>query len=119
MDPLTPATSTLAPAISHIAETATALSSELASRDSQVKEAVKIVTEEAMHKKERNDQRNTVRWILDAPRRLRESIAAGEHEAAEEDWEEVRQLLQQWGNVKGIAEVKEACEEALEELDTT
>lgn len=108
MDPLTPTTSTLAPAISHIAETATTLSRELeqnlpAPKDPEVEKKRK--------------QRETVRWVLDAPRRLQQLIAEGRVEDAMTDWDTVRGLLEKWKGVPGTEAVQQACLDLLREVD--
>lgn len=108
MDPLTPTTSTLAPAISYIAETATTLSRELeqnlpAPKDPEVEKKRK--------------QRETVRWVLDGPRRLQELIAEGKVEVAMSDWDMMRGFLDKWKGVQGTVAVQQACLELLREVD--
>ncbi|KAK0653811.1 Vacuolar protein sorting-associated protein 51-like protein [Lasiodiplodia hormozganensis] len=114
MDPLTPATSTLSPAISHIAETASALSASIAEHalpKSRSSSPASVDGKKKVDEKEK--QRQTVRWVLDAPRRLRAKVAAGEEEEARKEWEEISRLLEKWKGVQGAEEVKMACEEAL------
>lgn len=114
MDPLTPATSTLSPAISHIAETASALSASIAEHalpKSRSSSPASVDGKKKVDEKEK--QRQTVRWVLDAPRRLRAKVAAGEEEEARKEWEEISRLLEKWKGVQGAEEVKVACEEAL------
>lgn len=114
MDPLTPTTSTLSSDIAHIATTAATLARALQER---VKIPVIVenggAPDQGIEEKER--RRQTVRWVLDAPRRLRESLAGGEMEAARRDWEEVRELLDKWKGTKGVDEVRQACEKALDQ----
>ncbi|KAL8776331.1 MAG: hypothetical protein Q9213_008315, partial [Squamulea squamosa] len=100
MDPLTPTTSTLAPAIAHIAETAAALANSLRERDSPEDEVV-------MGEKER--QRQVVKWVLDAPKRLKGLVDGGRREEAMSDWEEVEWLLQRWRGVQGVDEIRREC----------
>lgn len=57
--------------------------------------------------------RDTVRWVLDTPRRLNETVAAGKQEEAEADWAEVNQLLDKWKDVKGVRELREQSISAL------
>ncbi|KAL8949867.1 MAG: hypothetical protein Q9222_004060 [Ikaeria aurantiellina] len=104
MDPLTPTTSTLAPAISHIAETAASLAKTVPNN-------VNSEEDEAKVKKRR--QRETVRWVLAAPDRLRRLVAEGKKEEAVADWEEVRRLLEKWEGVQGAEEVKGQCLEVM------
>jgi len=106
MDPLTPTTSTLAPAISHIAETATTLSNELAANVPPAKDP-------EVEKKRK--QRETVKWVLDAPRRLGELVEKGKEEAAKKEWDVVRGLLDKWKGVSGTEEVRKACEQVFAE----
>jgi len=106
MDPLTPATSTLAPAISHIAETTSTLSTELAAH---------VLPPKDPEMEKKKQQRQTVRWVLDAPRRLTLAVQEGRREDAERDWEAVRGLLDKWKNVPGVEDVRSACARALEQ----
>jgi hypothetical protein len=108
MDPLTPTTSTPAPAISHIAETATSLSREL-------EQNLPAPKDPEFEKKRR--QRETVRWVLDAPRRLQELITEGKVDEAMSDWDIVRELLDKWKGVQGTEAVQNACLEVLRQLD--
>ncbi|KAL9000792.1 MAG: hypothetical protein Q9169_000546 [Polycauliona sp. 2 TL-2023] len=101
MDPLTPTTSTLTPAIAHIAETAASLAASLQDRSAQVPE------DEASGKKQR--QRQTVRWALGAPNRLRGLAEKDRMEEAMEDWEKVQKLLEKWGEVDGVDEIRQQC----------
>lgn len=115
MDPLTPATSTLSPAISHIAETAAALSASITEHAMPKSRSSSPLSADGGNKKidEKETQRQTVRWVLDAPRRLRAKTADGNVNEAKKDWEEIKGLLEKWGGVKGVEEVRNACEEAL------
>lgn len=106
MDPLTPTTSTLSPAISHIAETAASLAASLQDRSIQGEEGTEHEDDEAVRKRR---QRETVRWVLAAPGRLRGLVEGGRRQEAAEDWEEVRRLLERWKGVEGADEVKEQC----------
>ena len=106
MDPLTPTTSTLAPAISHIAETARALAGSLKDRSvgsfasNRAKDPVVI---------SKKQQQETVRWVLSTPQRLQRLLEAGNLPDAINDWKEVGILLQQWEGVAGVSELKNAC----------
>ena len=107
MDPLTPTTSTLTPAISHIAETAGLLS------ESFKRLAPPARTEAKVAENNKEKQRKAVRWVLDAPERLRKMRQEGHIESARKDWEEVKKLLEKWQSVKGAAEVRKECEEVM------
>jgi len=96
MDPLAPTTSTLAPAVAHIAGTAASLSG----------------TKEAGDGRER--QRETVRWVLDAPRRLRRYLDEGKEEEARAEFEKVGRLLDQWADVEGVEDLRKSCKDILQ-----
>ncbi|KAL8873145.1 MAG: hypothetical protein Q9174_001333 [Haloplaca sp. 1 TL-2023] len=112
MDPLTPTTSTLSPAISHIAETAASLAESLQDRTPHGGDE-QGVENDALAKKQR--QRETVRWVLAAPDRLKELLERGRKEEAVEDWHEIRNLLDKWHGVQGADEVKEQCLKVMDE----
>jgi len=121
MDPLAPTTHTLGPAISHIAETAASLSSSLHESHQSEEEGLGIsihiehgqgnTTE--VDKKRR--QKETVKWVLDTPRRLQELLDQEQDEEAEKDWEEISRILDKWKDVAGVKELRERCEEIMEE----
>lgn len=111
MDPLTPTTSTLSPAIGHIAETAATLSTELRKYHGVVGDTL---TEEA---KKQEGQQRTVRWVLDAPQRLRDKMSRGCRDEAEAEWKQVCGLLDRWSGVRGVEDVRQACVQALGERE--
>ncbi|KAL9595842.1 MAG: hypothetical protein Q9179_004833, partial [Wetmoreana sp. 5 TL-2023] len=106
MDPLTPTTSTLSPAISHIAETAASLAESLQDQSVEGGDA-KVPEDDMVLRKQR--QRETVRWVLAAPNRLQSLLEQGRKEEATKDWEKVKGLLEKWQDVPGAIEVKEQC----------
>ena len=106
MDPLTPTTSTLSPAISHIAETAKSLAGSLQGRS--VSSSAGNGTGNSSSIKRRKQQ-ETVRWVLATPSRLQAMIEDGEIEEAKSDWAEVENLLQQWDGVVGVTDLRNAC----------
>lgn len=103
MDPLIPTTSTLSPAISHIAETAASLAESLQRGSGQAE------GEEDDTAVRKRRQRDTVRWVLAAPGRLKDLVDGGRRQEAEGDWAEVRRLLEKWEGVEGADEVRERC----------
>lgn len=116
MEPLTPTTSTLSPAISHIAETAASLSSSLPGRaglDAQRKWQNDKVQGARM--KQRHQE--TVRWVLTSPRRLRTLIGKGRQKEAAGDWLEIRELLGKWAEVDGVEGIRNECKEIIGELE--
>lgn len=62
-------------------------------------------------------EKETVRWVLGTPARLEKLVADGSREEAEKDWEEVRELLKKWEGVKGVQELRDACEKVMEKSD--
>jgi hypothetical protein len=103
---------TLAPAVSFVAETATALMRE------------QEAASEAVHARGRKDDtasktgkvdKETVRWALDTPRRLRDYLSEGKRSEAEQDWAEIKALLAKWDGVKGVNELRATCEDIMAE----
>lgn len=119
MDPLAPTTHTLGPAISHIAETAASLSASMQSmpKPSGLGITVNVEPDAAESKaaQEKRDQKATVRWILDTPRRLQDLIDQEKDEDADKEWEEVSKILDKWGMVSGVAKLREECEAIMSE----
>jgi len=120
MDPLAPTTHTLSPAIAHIAETAASLSSSIHSLPRQpqglgIEVRVDAEEEEAERTEQKKKEKETVRWVLDTPRRLKALIEADKEEEAEREWEEVSRILDKWTNVPGVKDLRLACEEIMEE----
>lgn len=105
-------TKTLGPAIAFVAETAGGLIQEGEEQRRRMKEAK---MSDATDRKK--SERQTVKWVLAAPERLEQLLADGKKEDAEKDWEEVRNLLEKWGEVKGVAEVRESCEKIMAKKD--
>lgn len=103
MDPLTPATSTLGPAVAHIAETARGLVA--GGGDGHVDGE----GEEVEVGRRRRREKDTVRWVLGTPRRLEAMLEGGRVEDAKGDWEEIRGILQKWGDVAGVEELRDQC----------
>jgi len=104
MDPLTPTTSTLAPAISHIAETAATLSNDLTAH---------IPVSRSQDAVRQSKERQTVQWVLEAPERLEQLLEAGKKDEAAKDWDTVKGLLDSWQGVEGVEDIKEACQKTL------
>ncbi|KAI9727817.1 MAG: hypothetical protein M1834_007964 [Cirrosporium novae-zelandiae] len=111
MDPLSPATSTLAPAISHIVETAAALAESMKENHGALSARSEKRQQDTSSEKGRQQQ--TVRWVLDAPRRLGDMIDEGNVENAQAEWKEISLLLDRWKNVKGVTEIRTECEQVL------
>lgn len=101
-------TKTLGPAIAFVAETAGGLIKEGEEQRRRMKEA-KQEDEASTQKREKD----TVRWVLAAPQRLEKLVAEDKQEDAEKDWKEIQHLLDAWGDVKGVSEIREACEKVM------
>lgn len=108
-NPLT-MTKTLGPAIAFVAETAGGLIQEGEELRKSMKDGRS--PDEARRKWE---EKNTVRWVLGAPGRLEGLVAEGKREEAATSWSEVRDLLDKWDGVKGVAQVRTACERIMDE----
>jgi hypothetical protein len=104
MDPLSPATSTLSPAISHIAETAASFAKEMAK--SPMGDSAEAVAA-------KSKSRSVVQWALEGPERLKSLIDQGNPGEAHDQWVAIQKLLDRWGNVKGCAELRSACAKAV------
>lgn len=110
MDPLTPATSTLSPAVAHIAETARGL----VAKAGDGRSGMEVDGEEGG--KARRRQRDTVRWVLGTPSRLGGMLDEGKVEDAKMDWEEIRGILQKWRDVAGVEELRDKCEKVMSKV---
>lgn len=120
MDPLAPATHTLGPAISHIAETATSLSSSMQSLQSKpeglgIDIHIQGEPNEEEQAARKRRQQETARWVLGTPRRLRDFMDQEQEEEAAKEWEEVSKILDKWKNVAGVEELRAACKSILDE----
>ena len=121
MDPLTPTTSTLSPAISHIAEIAASLvASRQQGQESQSARGGSspgpgpgpgpgLDNKDDPPRPSKKQQQETVRWVLAMPQRLRKLVGAGREEEAAAEWSEVRSLLDKWAGVGGVEEIREEC----------
>ncbi|CAN9108138.1 unnamed protein product [Alternaria alternata] len=123
MDPLAPTTHTLGPAISHIAETAASLSSSLQGSHQSKEEGLGISIRVEQDEKDKLDmnkkrrQQDTVRWVLDTPRRLQDMIDRDQDDDAEKEWQEVSRILDKWKGVSGVQELREQCEAIMQDED--
>ena len=107
MDPLTPTTGTLGMSVGYIAETAARLAEKGGKRSG-------VGDEEEREKLERKSkERETVRWVLGTPRRLRKMNEEGGNQEAGKHWEEVKKILDQWEGVKGVDELRKECEKIM------
>ena len=112
MHQLTPTTSTLEPAIAHIADTATELSR---GAGRPVEEEEGSVSAEEWSEKIRAKQ--TVIWALSCPKRMRRLIEQGRQDEARAEYGDVLRLLDMWKDVPGARELREKCEGVMKGLD--
>lgn len=119
MDPLAPTTHTLGPAIAHIAETASSLSASR-QHDRRKPDGLGIdirvegdpAEEHGVLKKRK--QQETVRWVLDTPRRLREMLDQEQEDEAQRQWKDISAILDKWKGVAGVEELRDECESIME-----
>ncbi|KAL1968237.1 hypothetical protein VTN77DRAFT_2072 [Rasamsonia byssochlamydoides] len=102
-------TKTLGPAVGFVAETAGALIREGEEQSRRVQEAKSAGADG------KTAERETVKWVLGTPDRLRNFLSQQKREEAEKDWAEVEKLLSRWEGVKGVAELRAACEEIMKQ----
>ncbi|KAH0035000.1 hypothetical protein KCU78_g2147, partial [Aureobasidium melanogenum] len=96
VDPMAPVTTTLEPAVKHIADVAKSIA------DSRNVGDV-----------EKEKQKEVVRWVLGAPERLKGLKEQGKEEEMKKEWDEVRGLFDKWEGVKGVDEVRRKCEDVV------
>ncbi|KAI9801650.1 MAG: hypothetical protein M1833_002332 [Piccolia ochrophora] len=113
LEPLTPATATLSPAIAHIAELSSSLSTSLSMPQGAPRSGDDASQVTAQVEKARL-QRQGVRYVLDAPSRIRRLVSDGRREEAEAEWAKVTTLLDRWEGVSGVEEVRREGEGALQ-----
>ncbi|KAK6497714.1 hypothetical protein TWF481_012117 [Arthrobotrys musiformis] len=101
MEPLSPATTTLLPAISHIASVSSSLVENVHAHDPST-------TPEAMRKERLRKKQEAVRYIMETPERMEKLVKAGKREEAVKEWEVVKGYVGRWkgveGEVKGLLE---------------
>lgn len=96
--PLAPTTSTLQPALTHIAQVSSSLVRSLGS-------APKTPARPAPSTK-----KQTVKWALETPQRLQKLLNEGKIEEAENDRNVILALLLKWTGVKGVEQLEESIE---------
>lgn len=104
-------TKTLGPAVAFVAETAGSLIKEGEELRRRVQEAKSKATGN------KSAEQETVEWVLATPDRLRQYLHDGNTDKAREDWAEIDSLLQSWKGVKGVEELRAACEEIMKEKE--
>lgn len=119
MDPLTPTTSTLSPAISHIAETATSLSNSFQVPGLTAEGVPGLRDDQSMAAERKQQQQETVRWVVGAPQRLQMMLDAGRGEEAAEDWDQVQRLTGKWVGINGVEEIRDTCMKIMDSQEST
>ena len=116
MDPLTPTTGTLGMAVGYIAETAAGLAVVgKIDGDGKRKDGQGETNEEEQKRiQKKKRQRETVKWVVETPKRLVNLLAQGEKEKAEKDWDEIKKVLDQWKGVQGVDQLRDECEKILD-----
>jgi len=104
MDPLSPSTSTLSPAIAHIAETAASLAEELNHTEQ----------EDSSHNSKIKSQARKVQWVLATPERLERLFASGRRQEALDEWSNVQQILHRWKSPEGTESLKQSCQAVID-----
>ncbi|OKL56852.1 hypothetical protein UA08_08004 [Talaromyces atroroseus] len=105
-------TKTLGPAVAFVAETAGGLIKEGEELRRKVQDAKSKATVN------KTAEQETVEWVLATPSRLRQFLHDGKTEQAQEDWKEIDGLLQSWKDIKGVEQLRAACEEIMKERET-
>ena len=113
MDPLAPTTSTLAPAIAHIAESSAALAKSMAERTPK---ATPVERENGDLAGDKEKQRTTARWVVEAPERMRRLVREGKGEEATAQWADAERLLDKWTGVQGVEDVRREGRDVLQEI---
>ncbi|KAF8252831.1 hypothetical protein K440DRAFT_594422, partial [Wilcoxina mikolae CBS 423.85] len=101
MEPMTPTTNTLEPAVSHIE----GVSRELV----QGMRAASPRPQKEWEKANRDVE--TVKWALEAPQKIRALTEEGNGEGALIVWERLRGLCEKWKGTKGVEELMKSGEE--------
>jgi vacuolar protein sorting-associated protein 51 len=105
MDPLSPATSTLSPAISHIAEISSGFVEELPT----------IGHDDHMNNSRDESQVRKVEWVLQTPNRLQNLFAAGRRQDALDDWASIKATLYRWNQPPGSEPLQLACQKIIDD----
>jgi len=112
MEPLGSSTGDLERMVGRIAETAGLLShgsSDVPSRTDDRKGAETGAKEWTSIER----QKQTVRWVVESPRRFRMYVRKGETQTAEVEWDKVKRLLEKWKGHEGVKAIHDGCMEVL------
>ncbi|EPS45352.1 hypothetical protein H072_551 [Dactylellina haptotyla CBS 200.50] len=108
MEPMTPTTTTLLPAISHIASLSSSLVENVHAHDPET--GPEAIARDKLKKKQ-----EAVRYIMDTPERLKVLVDTGRKEEAVKEWEVVKGYVQKWKGVgdDGVKKLLDSGEVAL------
>lgn len=67
----------------------------------------------------KQQQRETVRWVLGAPRRLQVLLDAGKGKEAVEDWGQIQTLMGKWVGIDGVDDIRDTCMKIMESQELT
>jgi hypothetical protein len=93
MDPLGPSTSTLFPAISHIAETASSLAGPI--EDSPTGDSAQSSKMDEIGVK-KIKERQAASWVVETPQRFKRLLETGKRNEVLQEWTEIEVLLDRW-----------------------
>ncbi|KAK9376413.1 Vps51/Vps67-domain-containing protein [Lipomyces chichibuensis] len=110
IDPLRPTSSTLEPAVAHIAEVSTTLIATLSERRRKNASEDMASNGTGHSNKEMSE---FLRVVVDAPRRIRELVQKGDVEKARADWDIIEPVLNRLKGIKGVDKIMEDCINAL------
>ncbi|KAH0612103.1 uncharacterized protein H6S33_010155 [Morchella sextelata] len=105
MEPLAPTTSTLGPAIAHIAQVSASLVQTI-----PVSPVALSSTEGREGSKRKKE---TVVWALGCPERIEAAVKEGNMEEAEREWGVLKVCLEKWEGVKGVEQLRAKALKAL------
>lgn len=108
MDPLQPTTSTLEPAIAHIAEVSTTLISTLSERR-RSSAISKVPADPKHHKYTTKEKIEIITWIRKSPLTIKTLVEQNKLDEAVQNWKLIEALLEKWIAVKGVAEIRDDC----------
>ncbi|KAI5841354.1 Vps51/Vps67-domain-containing protein [Morchella snyderi] len=105
MEPLAPTTSTLGPAIAHIAQVSASLVQTI---------PVSPVALSSIEGREGSKRKKeTVMWALGCPGRIEAAVKEGNMEEAEREWGVLKVCLEKWDGVKGVEQLRAKALKAL------
>lgn len=105
MEPLAPTTSTLGPAIAHIAQVSASLVQTIPPSP--------VAPQSAVSNASNKKKKDAVAWALSAPERIERLMADGKRAEADRVWQTLERLLEKWKGVRGVEELKERGLKAL------